>query len=274
MMNDNKDFEVTSPPTDGISSLHFSPTAELLACTSWDNQLRVWEVQQSGGTVPKCGVPHDAPLLCSAWSQDGLKLFAGGASKSGGKLLDVNTGQHINYAQHDAPISCCDFVDVGSMNNVLVTGSWDKTLKYWDARTPNVIQVVNLPERCYVMAASSPLLVVGTAERHLLIYDLKNPVAVYKQMTSPLKHQTRSLGIFATKNGFAVGSIEGRVAIQYVEEKDSSNNFSFKCHRDNNNVYAVNAISFHPQYGTFSTAGADGTFSFWYVSTREFVVIL
>jgi mRNA export factor len=29
------------------------------------------------------------------------------------------------------------------------------------------------------------------------------------------------------------------------------------------NVYSVNAISFHPEYGTFSTAGSDGTFHFW-----------
>jgi len=28
-------------------------------------------------------------------------------------------------------------------------------------------------------------------------------------------------------------------------------------------VYAVNAISFHPIHGTFSTAGSDGTFHFW-----------
>jgi mRNA export factor len=45
-------------------------------------------------------------------------------------------------------------------------------------------------------------------------------------------------------------------------------NFTFKCHRDppKDNVtsaYAVNAISFHPIYGTFSTAGSDGRFNFW-----------
>jgi len=28
-------------------------------------------------------------------------------------------------------------------------------------------------------------------------------------------------------------------------------------------VYAVNAISFHPIHGTFSTAGSDGSFHFW-----------
>ena len=49
-----------------------------------------------------------------------------------------------------------------------------------------------------------------------------------------------------------------------------SSNFSFKCHRQNpqntrdqTNVYSVNAISFHPEHGTFSTAGSDGTFHFW-----------
>lgn len=53
--------------------------------------------------------------------------------------------------------------------------------------------------------------------------------------------------------------------------QDSSLNFSFRCHRDTPtanqrepiNVYSVNAISFHPQYGTFTTAGSDGTFNFW-----------
>lgn len=50
----------------------------------------------------------------------------------------------------------------------------------------------------------------------------------------------------------------------------ASMNFSFKCHRENPstgiaNVYSVNDISFHPTFGTFSTAGSDGTFHFWYV---------
>lgn len=41
-------------------------------------------------------------------------------------------------------------------------------------------------------------------------------------------------------------------------------NFSFKCHRDDaKNVYSVNDISFHPVYGTFSTAGSDGLINIW-----------
>ena len=44
-----------------------------------------------------------------------------------------------------------------------------------------------------------------------------------------------------------VGSIEGRVAVQHVEDSMQSKNFTFKCHRDGNDVYAVNSIVFHPQ---------------------------
>eukprot|EP00955_Chlamydomonas_euryale_P024186 254941-Chlamydomonas_euryale.AAC.1 len=44
---------------------------------------------------------------------------------------------------------------------------------------------------------------------------------------------------------------------------------SFKCHRDNNDIYAVNAMAFHPQFGTFATAGSDGTYNFWDAGSKQ-----
>ena len=46
-------------------------------------------------------------------------------------------------------------------------------------------------------------------------------------------------------------------------------NFTFKCHRDNNDIYAVNSINFHPTYGTFVTAGSDGGFNFWDKDSKQ-----
>ena len=37
------------------------------------------------------------------------------------------------------------------------------------------------------------------------------------------------------------------MAVQHVEDSMQSKNFTFKCHRDGNDVYAVNSIVFHPQ---------------------------
>jgi mRNA export factor len=61
--------------------------------------------------------------------KDGTKLFSGGADKAG-RLLDLNTGQTMQVAAHDAPIKCARWIDnIGGMNNLVVTGSWDKSLR-------------------------------------------------------------------------------------------------------------------------------------------------
>lgn len=187
-------------------------------------------------------------------------------------MLDLGAGQTTatQVAAHDQPIRCVkSFTHNGTP--MLVTGSWDKSIKYWDLRTPNPVATVDAGERVYTMdVRNDSMLVIGTAERHIKVVDLKQPDRFYKTLPSPLKWQTRTVSTFIDGSGFAIGSIEGRCAIQYVDEKDAANNFSFKCHRqtapDNrtiSNVYSVNAISFHPQHGTFSTAGSDGTFHFW-----------
>jgi mRNA export factor len=169
-----------------------------------------------------------------------------------------------------------------------VTGSWDKTVKFWDFSSTDTCKAgFACAERVYSMDVKDQLLVVATAERHIHIVNLSKPNDIYKTIQSPLKWQTRVVSCFPDASGFAVGSIEGRCAIQYVEEKDTayvphlhtpihhtnntcSLNFSFKCHRQQDptardiaKVYSVNDIRFHPQHGTFSTAGSDGTFHFW-----------
>ena len=53
------------------------------------------------------------------------------------------------------------------------------------------------------------------------------------------------------------------MAVQHVDDAQATKNFTFKCHRDGNDVYPVNSMVFHPQHGTFCSAGSDGTFNFW-----------
>ena len=65
------------------------------------------------------------------------------------------------------------------------------------------------------------------------------------------------------REGFAIGSIEGRVGIHHVDPKNAHRNFAFKCHRETQdaragqtgscNIYAVNSIAFH-HLGTFANA--------------------
>ncbi|EIM91015.1 WD40 repeat-like protein [Stereum hirsutum FP-91666 SS1] len=266
----DKDIEVVDPPPDSISSLGFSPAADYLAVGSWDNNVRIYEVGSAGQTQGKAMYSHQGPVLSLCWNKDGTKIISGGADNAA-RLFDIQSGQSSQVAQHDNAVKVVKWIET-PQGGILATGSWDKTLKYWDLRTPNPITVVQLPERCYSMDVQYPLLVVGTAERHIASFDLaKNPAAPQKVMISPLKWQTRVVSCFPQANGFAVGSVEGRVAIQYTDDSQSANNFSFKCHRrdsapnskDQSLVFAVNDIGFHPVHGTFSTCGSDGTINFW-----------
>jgi len=129
------------------------------------------------------------------------------------------------------------------------------------------------------------------------------PDAAVLTQPSPLKFQSRCISLFPNCTGYAIGSIEGRVGIQYIDEPPpqpigapvqdppvDTRNFCFKCHtrharsvptrimrpvcqrpltrfsevlcafcasghRQNQDVYSVNALRFHPKHNTFVTAG-------------------
>jgi mRNA export factor len=81
------------------------------------------------------------------------------------------------------------------------------------------------------------------------VYNLTTPQTLFKEIESPLKYQTRCVTAFPDATGYLVGSIEGRVAVHHVQDQQQAKNFTFKCHRDATEVYAVNSMAFHPQVG-------------------------
>nr|CAD7456097.1 unnamed protein product [Timema tahoe] len=296
--NPMKDFEVTSPPDDSISSLAFSPATipqNFLIAGSWDNNVRCWEVEQTGKTIPKSMQTMQGPVLDVCWSDDGTKVFMASCDKMV-KCWDLGSNQTLQVAQHDAPVKTCHWVK-GPAYSCLMTGSWDKTLNgvynthdwlvgqdtqgvynthdwlFWDTRSAAPMMTINLPERVYCADVDYPMAVVGTAGRGLIVYQLEGKPQEYKRIESPLKYQHRCLSIFRDKKksptGYALGSVEGRVAIQYVNPQNPKDNFTFKCHRSNGapngyqDIYPVNDIAFHPIHGTLATVGSDGSFSFW-----------
>ena len=76
--------------------------------------------------------------------------------------------------------------------------------QYWDVRTPTPISTVTLPERCYTVDVAYPLMVVGTAERHIQIFNLSQPTTAFK--VSP--HEAVTLNFLITSHciddGFAI----------------------------------------------------------------------
>jgi mRNA export factor len=92
-------------------------------------------------------------------------------------LWSLENNSQLVVGQHSAPIKHIFWVE--ELQAVL-TGSWDKTLKYWNGQSSNPVLSINVPERVYCMDVKGSCCIVGTAERNILIYDLRKPDVEYR----------------------------------------------------------------------------------------------
>lgn len=237
------DFNVPSAGNDGISSLEFSPTSNLLISGNWDGGVRCWDVQtqpppnpNTSGQImatPKAQANHEqqSPVLGTCFSSDGSRVFSAGVDKAVrmwqlGQPLNNNIPQQIGV--HDAPVKAVKYLP---RSNMVVSGGWDRKLKFWDTRQPNPAGVIDMPERVYAMDVQDSLLVVATANRQVISYNVQGQPQEISRKESPLKFQTRCVTCFPDTTGFAIGSIEGRVGIHYLQKVAGKESFAFKCHR-------------------------------------------
>ena len=112
--------------------------------------------------------PGSAGCIKGASSaQDDVVPCRAGSCDKTVKMWNLATNQSQVVAKHDAPVRHVHYLK--DMNNMLVTGSWDKTVRYWDLRQPNPVHTQQLPERVYSMDVRHPLLVVGLANRRIQV---------------------------------------------------------------------------------------------------------
>lgn len=63
------DVPVKDIQDDSISSIEFSPTADLLAATSWNKEVRIWEIDAQGNSQARTSFKHEGPVLDCTWSK-------------------------------------------------------------------------------------------------------------------------------------------------------------------------------------------------------------
>eukprot|EP00056_Hartaetosiga_gracilis_P022708 m.32495 g.32495 ORF g.32495 m.32495 type:complete len:335 (+) comp9787_c0_seq1:287-1291(+) len=251
--------QICNPPSDTVQCLEFAPDSFDLLAGSWDSTVRIWEVDESANSAEKAQQTVGAPVLDVCYRADGMAAFAALCDKTV-QMWDFGSNSLAPVAEHDEPIRTCHWIP---QHNLLMTGGWDAKIKFWDTRTAEPAAVIGLDDRVYAADVYENMGVIATADRQVTVMDLtSSPEVVHKQETK-LSMQTRSVKCFPEQDGFAVSSIEGRCSLQYISQERLKDSFSFKCHRDNQNVYTVNAVGFHNRTSTLVTAGSDGNILFW-----------
>lgn len=255
----SSEFQLKKPPTDAIQSIRFSQDNQHVLTASWDCTVRLYDVKANQIRVQ---YNHEAPVLDAAFQTPDSCWSAGADKKL--KKFDLEYQKEYIIGQHDEPIKCVQYLN---NQKVVATGGWDSMLKLWDPRTSELTSKHQHPDKIYTMSASENTLIVGTAGRVITIWDLRNMSQVQRE--SLLKYQIRCIETFPDANGYVVGSIEGRVAVEYLEQERQKQRYAFKCHRNKDTttglemIYPVHSISFHKRYNTFATGGGDGYVSIW-----------
>ncbi|PSS16605.1 hypothetical protein M430DRAFT_66961 [Amorphotheca resinae ATCC 22711] len=277
-------FELSNPPTDAVSSLQFAPNSPTrLLVSSWDKHVYLYEThgEEAGGRLIE-KYEHRAPVLDVCFGADDNEAFSAGMDWQV-KRINLETGEQTVLSTHTAPVKS---VVYSKEHSLLVSASWDSTLHFHYLSNPEKEPTtIPLPQKPHSLSITASKLVVAMSARLLYIYQLQSTMMLasqangtaaelkpWQQRESSLKFMTRAVACMPNDDGYATSSIEGRVAVEWFDPSSDSQarKYAFKCHRqpDPENegtdiVYPVNALAFHPTFGTFASGGGDGVVALW-----------
>lgn len=219
------EFALDQPPSDGISQVVWANSSDLLLASSWDRTLRLYDVAHN---VCRMQVEQAGAVLDCCFDATDTRAFAVGMDQHV-TAVDLATGSRSVLGSHSG-VSRCVVSHVESQS--LFSGGWDGRLMGWDARQSRQTASTTPQEgeRVLTLALSGGRLVVGTSKRHVLIYDLRNLATPEQRRESSLMNQTRCIRGFPDTTGYALSSIEGRVAIEYFNPDPAvqKNKYAFK----------------------------------------------
>lgn len=230
---------LANAPADGVTCVRFASNDTVVA-SSWDSHVYLYDAV---GNTLRARYAHRAAVLDVA-PISATSVLSGGVDREL-RSHDWVTGTETVLGVHDAPIRCIEPLPGATS---FVSGSWDRSVKLWDVRAPSACQGTFVqPDKVFALAtaelSSAPIVVVATAGRAVLILDARNMAEPLQRRESSLKTQTRCVACHIDGGGYALGSVEGRVAMEYIDASPEvqARKYAFKCHRSTSARTAASA---------------------------------
>jgi WD40 repeat protein len=131
----------------GRASYRFSPDGKILAVRTEDG-LYLWDVI-TGKDLLRFQGHQDEASSVAAFSPEGKVLTT--TSGSGLRFWDITTGKEMLPGGHEDTVTCLSYA-----NDLLITGSRDRTLRVWQARTGKELHRYTKHQKALVTLAVSP----------------------------------------------------------------------------------------------------------------------
>ncbi|KAL8137758.1 hypothetical protein V2J09_003759 [Rumex salicifolius] len=253
-----------NPIADAISRVRFAPSSDNLLISSWDSRLRLFDVS---GSVLRLDFHGDVQLLDCCFQDESVAYAAG--SDGSVYRYDLQSATCASVGSHDDSATCVEF---SQESGQLITAGWDRKLVYWDLRSSKILghQTVDVESislyGCHLFVASG---------NSVNTYDLRMSDVPVEVKTSSLGVQIRCISSTPHIKGFAVGSVDGRVALEFPYSSNTEKKgYAFRClpklKNGKNHHVAVNNITFNPViHGAFVTGDYEGHVIGWDAQSRK-----
>jgi len=122
-------------PHGTIAAADISPDGKLLVTGSWDQSVKIWDID-SGQAILKLEGVHKGYVNSVEFSPDGGTILTG-SDDGTARLWDVATGKAlgVDFLGHQSRIRQARFSNDGRW---VLTAANDKTARIWDAKTGNL----------------------------------------------------------------------------------------------------------------------------------------
>jgi len=167
-----------------MNRLAWSPDGSLLASTSFDNTLKIWNADS--GLLVRTLSGHILPVYCVAWSPDGLMLVSGSHDRTV-RIWDASSGQTVKVLQgHELGVYSLHWSPNGK---IIASGDIVATIRVWDAESGGLRKTITDHEDDISSLEWSPngkLVASGSDDRTVRIWDGNSfdPIRVLKGHTA------------------------------------------------------------------------------------------
>ncbi|PSB13648.1 hypothetical protein C7B76_19095 [filamentous cyanobacterium CCP2] len=253
--------------TNAVCAVAISPDGSMLASSSSDQTIRLWNLET--GQCIRILQGHASRVWSIAFSGDGHLLVSGSDDQTV-KIWDIRTGRcrktltgHTNWVCSVAFSSKGLADDAGRTKQIVASGSYDQTIRLWDAETGDCLNSLEGHANWVWSVALSPdgkLLASGSGDHTLRLWD----TATGEHLKTLEGHTSRVWSVAFSPDGtqLASGSSDHTVKVWDVATGKCLQTFQ-------GHMNLVWSVSFSPDGKTIVSGSQDETMKLWDLKTGD-----
>ncbi len=244
--------------TDVVNSISFSPDGKTIASGSFDNTVKLWNVE---GKQLFTLTGHTDVVHSVSFSPDGKTIASASRDKTI-KLWSIEGKELLTLTGHTNTVYSVSFSTDGK---TIASASRDKTIKLWSVKGKQLLTLTEHTEgvNCVSFSPDGKTIATGSFDNTVKLWSVEG-----KQLQTLIGHTDGIMSVNFSPDGktIASGSFDNTVKLWSVEGK--------QLQTLTGHTVGVNSVSFSPDGKTIGSGSFDKTIKLWSVEGKQLQTLI